>query len=105
MNDDRMTGFSAVTFSLPKKSKITNQRQAVLSEFLEIINSERMNTKYKSLSGRVLAIKVSHIPTQDLYYLLSVCKDYMNRKGSFSRCFFGSLKVERKNFDIEKDMI
>ena len=77
-----------------ESSKITNERQDVLSQFLEEINKERLGTKYKPLTGRGLAIKVSHIPTKDLYYFMSVCKDYKNRQGSFSKCFFGSLKIK-----------
>lgn len=69
------------------------ERNLILKDILEIVNSERVNTKYKPLTGRALAIKTSHIPTKDLYYVLSVGKDYKNRKGSFSKFFFGSIKV------------
>lgn len=70
------------------------ERNVVIKDILEIINSERVNTKYKPLTGRGIAIKVSHIPTNDLYYILSVGKDYKARKGSFSKYFFGSLKTK-----------
>lgn len=77
-----------------QKTKITNERQFVIKQILEEINKERIGTKYKPMTGRGVAMKVSHIPTKDLYYLLSICKDSKNRCGSFSKCFFGSLKVK-----------
>lgn len=82
------------------KSKIVNERQYVISLFVEEINKERpcsykVNGKKKTLgliAPRAVAIKVSHIPTKDLYFVLSEGKDYKNRHGSFSKYFFGSIK-------------
>lgn len=36
---------------------------------------------------------LGHIPTDDLYYLLSIAKDKDNRKESFNRWLFYNLKV------------
>lgn len=79
----------------PIKSTITNERQAVLKQFQDEINSERMGTKYKPVTGRAVAMKLSHIKDlQTLYYFLSICRDAKHRRGSFSKCFFGSLKCK-----------
>jgi len=77
-----------------KEDKIVNRRQELLKEIIDNINREREGTKYKKVSARAIAIKVSHLKEHDLEYTLSICKDYRNRKGSFSKCFFGMLKVD-----------
>ena len=77
-----------------KKKTITNERQDIIRQFLEEINKERVGTKFKPLTGRGVAIKVGHIKdNHTLYYFLSECKSYKHRHGSFSKYFFGSLKI------------
>jgi len=86
-----------------KKPKINSERADILSQIVEEINKERPYT-YKvgdkkktvnKIKPRAVAIKVSHIPTKDLYYILSQGKDYKNRQGSFNKYFFGSIKVNK----------
>ena len=78
------------------KSKIVNERQEVISYFVEEINKERINTKYKPVTGRMVAIKLSILKTtQELYQFFSECKDYKNRNGSFSKRFFGGFKEHK----------
>ena len=81
-------------YQLPIQTKVLHERNLVLKDILDIINNERVNTKFKPYSGKLLGIKLAHIATQDLYYILSVGKDYKNRHGSFSKYFFGSLKIK-----------
>lgn len=38
---------------------------------------------------------LSHIPTGDLYYLISIAKDMENRKQSFNKWLFWSLKTKK----------
>lgn len=77
-------------------TRIKSERAWIISQFVEEINKERLGTKYKPLSGKAVAIKLSHLKDNGtLYYFLSTCKDYRNRHGSFSKMFFGSLKVNR----------
>lgn len=80
-----------------KKGKrgITNKRQWVLKQFEDEINRERMGTKFKPIKGNHLAVKLSHKNVFELEQFLSTCRDYKNRKGSFNKAFFGSLKVEK----------
>lgn len=78
------------------KSKITNERQYVLSLFVEEINKERIGTKFKPITGRAVAMKVSLLKTNyDLYAFLSICKDYKNRHGSFGKRFWGGGKIKK----------
>lgn len=46
-----------------------------------------MNVKY-------FAVRLAHIPTEDLYYLISIAKDKQKRNEDFNRWLFGSLKVK-----------
>lgn len=47
----------------------------------------------KPLTARLIAIKLSHVlDKSELYYFLSICRDYKRRGGSFSKIFFGALK-------------
>ena len=75
-----------------KKSKISNKRQTLIKEFVENLNIEREGTKYKPLTSRVVAIKLGHLSEFDLEAFLSMAKDYKNRKGSFSKYYWGTLK-------------
>lgn len=46
----------------------------------------------KPTTARVIAITLSKLSKQDLYYFLSICNDYKSRKGSFGKIFWGALK-------------
>lgn len=78
-----------------QKTRIKSERADIIRQFLEEMNKERLGTKYKPLTARAVAIKVGHLKDNaTLYYFLSMCKDYKNRKGSFSKYFFGALKIK-----------
>lgn len=76
------------------RSKATSERASLLEQILEEVNSERRGTKYKPLKAPYLAIRLAHIETKDLYYLISQAKDYKRRHGSFSKYLFGSIRVK-----------
>lgn len=78
-------------YELPK-SKATSPRASVVEEFVDIINKERIGTKYEPVTGKTIALMTSHLSLQDLFWFLSSCKDYKKRSGSFSKYFFGALK-------------
>lgn len=46
----------------------------------------------KILSPKVIAIKLSHIPTNDLYYLKAICKEKRDLKESIGAYILGSIK-------------
>lgn len=76
-------------------NKIRSERAFVLSQFVEEINKERLATKWQPITGRAVAMKLSHLKDNGtLYFFLSQCKDYKNRHGSFSKYFFGALKCK-----------
>jgi len=88
-------------YQIKTKNNIVNSRQEIIKEFVDEINKERpytytningRKTKVGLITGRAVALKVPHLKEPDLHYFLSVCRDYKNRNGSFSKCFFGSLK-------------
>lgn len=77
-----------------KKNKKINTKE-IVEEFKKAKLPQ--NTKYiKPFTDTFFAIRLSHIPTEDLYYLISVEKDIINRKGykkcSFSKWLFFSIK-------------
>lgn len=78
-------------FKEPVKSSITNERQEVLKFFVENIKDKNG----KQYSPKFLAIKLSHIPTKDLYYMISIYKDTEKRRGSIGaqKEFWWSLKA------------
>jgi len=56
-------------------SKITNERQAIVKEFLDTLNLGREGTKYVKIWPKRLAARLGGIKTKDLYVLMSKCKD------------------------------
>lgn len=89
----------------PIVTKKISKRSLIIEMFVNEINKERpytytnvngKKTKVGKISGKAVALKVAHLKEEDLFYFLSVCKDYKNRNGSFSKCFFGSLKSVEK---------
>ena len=77
------------------ETKIKSERAFILSLFIEEINKERLATKWQPITGRAIAMKLGHLKDNGtLYFFLSQCKDYKNRQGSFSKYFFGALKLK-----------
>jgi len=56
--------------------------------------------EYKKVAYPKITVKsfcsfwVSHIPTNDLYYLISIARDYSNRGQSFNKWLFFALKAQ-----------
>ena len=75
-----------------EKKGANSERADLIGQLQQGVNDDRKGTKYKPLSARVIAIKVGHLRTADLYHLLKIC----NNGDSFSKVFFGSLKVKVK---------
>ena len=91
-----------------KTSKATNKRAYTIELIVTELNKEReaMNWQYfdsqkkqfKKLgfvTGKQIAVKLAHIPTQDLHSFYSRCLVYSKEKGSFGKCMFGILKNEK----------
>lgn len=105
MNEDspivRISDF-AHRYALPKKTKAT-ERGDLLVYFTDRINRERDGKKYKKVKIPYVAKKVSHLSVADLYYLRSVCEDAATRSYSWSKCFFGSLKVKHETSTLVRE--
>lgn len=76
------------------KTKITNKRQYILQQFIDEINKERVGSKFKAVYPKSVAIKIAHLNIVDLEYFFSICMDCKQRTGSFSKCFYGALKIK-----------
>lgn len=81
-------------FQIPTQT-IKSERSEIIKSFVDEINRERKDTSFKPITGRAVAMKLSHLKNNfELYSFLSSCKDYKNRGGAFGKCFFGSLKIK-----------
>lgn len=76
------------------------ERGELLTEIVNEINKERVNTKFKPLSIKLLAIKLGHIPTSHLYFLKSEALDYRNRGKSYGQYVFGAIKTKYETRNI-----
>lgn len=76
-------------------------RTDLIKEIMDTINSERLGTKFKQVKFIQISEMVRHLDDNTVAYTVSICKDSRRRTGSFSKCFFGSLKV-RKGHTIKK---
>ena len=85
-------------FTSPVKDSRT-ERGELLKQFLEQINMSRLGTNFKQVSIAKIGLDVAHIPTKDLYFLLSICKDSGSRAKrydtGFSKRFYYELNVQK----------
>lgn len=93
-------------FKITENKLINSERAEIISQFVEEINNEREGTKWKPIHPRAVAVKLGHIKQKsDLYFFLKKCREYKANKGSFSKCFWGSLKPKdavRYNNAVQK---
>lgn len=66
----------------------TSERAELIKLFISRLNLER--GKYKPLTTRAVAVKLSHVKTSELYYFYKKCEQSNN----FSKCFWGCLKIK-----------
>ncbi len=75
-------------------SKAKNERGSTIELFVKEINKERLGTRFRSVTGQQIAVKLSHLKSQEeLYWFLGECK----KGSSFGKVFFGALKVHKKS--------
>ena len=87
-------------------SKARNERGVLLELIVTELNKEReKKSEYfdkkknkfvtlKKMTGKQIAVKLSHVKTEDLMDFHQKCSRYGKEKGSYSKCMFGSLKVK-----------
>lgn len=61
----------------------------------KIAEFKKTPTHLKTRTTKSFAIMLAHIPTKDLYYILSVAKDKSNRKENFSGWLMGEIRVKK----------
>lgn len=73
-------------------TQCNSERAEIVGKFLDRLNRERLKTKYKPLTAKIVAIKLGHLKTiQDLHYFFNLC----DRSKSFGSKFFYELKVQK----------
>lgn len=83
-----------------KKQNWLSYRKTLREKELKDSNEERTKFKKTKLYFKTKSVKsfcffISHIPTKDLYYLSSEAKDRANRKQSFVKWLFWSIKATK----------
>lgn len=72
------------------------ERNTVLKEIKDIMDLESKQQKKPPVNTRLFAIRLSHVPTKDLYWMKSEGLDYRNRKkGPFSKYIMGAPKPKK----------
>ena len=75
------------------------ERGLLLTEFKDTINMSRLGSKYKQVSIAKIGLDLAHIPTKDLYFFLSICKDAGKRANrydqGFAKKYYWELKVQK----------
>jgi len=75
-------------YKIPEKKTITNERQLVLKEFLDILNPQRIKDGFPPLTPQRLGVMFAGISTHDLKVFMSDCRYAKN----FSKYFWYKLK-------------
>lgn len=75
-----------------KKTTITNQRQEVVKQFVDILNEDRVKNGYKTLSSRFYAIRMSAMSLDQLRAFYGYCREGK----SFSKTWW--YKTNPKNY-------
>lgn len=76
-----------------RKSKITNERQLVMKDFLDRLNPPRIASGYRNLSPGRLGMMMRHMTTSQMKVFYGECK-YAN---DFSKYFW--YMMNPKNYD------
>lgn len=77
-----------------KKKKRPTERGELLEFFTDKLNLTRDGKAFKKLKISRVAMLVSHLSVQDLYYLKSTCEDAQRRGNSFSKHFWWAIKPQ-----------
>lgn len=76
-------------YQIPSLKK-TSERAELLKFFVENLT----DPKGKKYRPAYLGMRLSHLKVEDLYYLISECKDRINRKENWQKYFWGVIKAK-----------
>lgn len=80
-----------------KQLEKTSEKKSARSEREEIVGlfCLKLTPHWKGkrkLNSRFVGMRLNHLKLPDLYFLKSLCEDIERRGGSYSACFWGSIK-------------
>lgn len=75
-----------------KKSKITNERQLVIKDFLERLNPERISKGMKAISPAFISMKMRFMTVQEMKTFFGEC----NFSKSFGASWWSRLRTKPK---------
>lgn len=79
----------------PKLNLAKSEQDDIINHFLLAINKERKKpVKFMAVKMKLYAIRNDKPALREFY---ATCLDYKRRKGSFSKAFFGALKLDKVN--------
>ncbi len=83
-------------FEIIEKIDYSQKSRSERAELIKFFVDNLWNKDLKHFPAKMIAIKLSHIPTKDLYYMKSIFTDTMKRRGvdSANKEFWWSLKVK-----------
>ena len=75
------------------------ERGELMAAFMEVLNTARRGTKFKQITYPGMGAILTKIPTEDLYYIYSICDSAGRRSqnyfNGFSRTFFWERKPRK----------
>jgi hypothetical protein len=75
----------------PPKKRFTNERQYIIEQMVQRINSEREGTKWKPVTWKQINGMVRHLKGFELnWFYVEACK-----RANFSKYFFWALKTKK----------
>lgn len=73
------------------------ERKSILKEIKDIMDEEARKQKKAPVNTKLFAIRLSHVPTNDLYFMKSEGLSYGYRTGKpFSKYIMGSVKPKKE---------
>jgi hypothetical protein len=87
-----MIGMNSLLTQREYQDRRATERGELLKYFMTELNRTRDGVRFKKLTIPRIAVLVTKIPTDDLYYMRSMMEDMRKRGGNASAWFWSSLK-------------
>jgi hypothetical protein len=86
----------------PKKRKRLTERGELMRYFKDALNKTRISDGFEYITMPRMGKILEAIPTNDLYYLKSVCDEAARRGNSFSKRFWWELDPKKHTEEYKK---